>query len=223
MSTKTILFSAFIGIVVVGAGYFLLRTLSSNHTQIATNISSSTPISQSGWKTYENTAFKYRIQYPSSMSVGPLDRYDYITQITQKGEIATGLVNIIAWRETALTGFSAEENKQFISLDLKSFAEAIRTYQVKAQNPNIKNKRVGDLQEMTLVSSTAYSFTLSESFTNSEGGYLIPSGVTNRYIFLESPDKRKFMIWYPKDDPISQKIVDSFEFTNSSTTAPTEN
>lgn len=107
-----------------------------------------------------------------------------------------------------------KENNHFIDLDLKSFAEAIRTYQVHAQNPYIKNKQVGDLQEITFASSTAYSFTLSEAFINSEGGYLIPSGVTNRYIFLESSDKRKFMIWHPKDDPISQKIVDSFKFTN---------
>jgi hypothetical protein len=43
---------------------------------------------------------------------------------------------------------------------------------------------------------------------------MTPATTTYNYIFVESPKKEKFMIWYPTDDPISNQIVNSFGFTN---------
>lgn len=223
MPTKTILFSTFIGVVVVGVGYFLLRTFSSDHTPITTNVSSSTPIYKSDWKTYENTAFKYRVQYSSNMSVGPLDQYNYITPITENNQIiitkdgfgpsSYNNLSYVVIKIVALNGLGAE-NKKFIGQDLKSFVEAKQESLLNGVDPTIK-VRVGNLQKMNFASSTAYSFNLSDDFELGipDNGYA-PPGISIRYVFFENSNEEKFMIWYPKDDPVSQKIVDSFTFTN---------
>jgi hypothetical protein len=241
MPKKTILASLLIGIALVSGGYFFLNNKGAGNTSVSVPIPP-----QSDWTIYENTASKYRIQYPSiNMEVAPLDAYDYVTPITDKSEIdiqysgkypvnydaytpstptyVFPYVGIIDWVIRGYTGLSADEKQKLeeyqkpILLDLKSFAETERMYSVSDQNPNIRNRQVGDLQEMTFASSTAYSFTLSGEAVRAVGSRP-PSNVTYRYVFFESPTKEKFMMWYPANDPISQKIVDSFKFTDASST-----
>lgn len=215
---KTVLFHAFIGVAMVGVGYFLLRTFSSNHTPIADNISSST------WETYENTAFKYHVQHPSNMSVGPLDQYNYITPITEQNQIlitnddltpnSYNNLSYVAIKIAALGGLNANEKRKLIGQNLKSFAEAKQASLLNSVGPTIKIQ-IGDLQKINFASSTAYSFDISDDFglATAGSGYP-PPGIFNRYVFFENSNGEKFMIWYPKDDFISQKIVNSFIFTN---------
>ena len=193
--------------------YFYCRpSLAPTHPTTNPVATTTVSASQSDWKTYGNTAFGYRIQYPNGVTVEPLDRYDYTTPISEKGEVSVGTVNIVIWRDAGTTGFSVAENKKLVSLNLKSFAEAIRAYQTTAKSTS-QGIRVSDLREVSFASSTAYSFDLSGTFTNSEGGYLIPTGITDRYIFAEIRGHTKVMLMYPINDTIAQQVVDSFEFT----------
>lgn len=220
MSTKIIIFSAFIGIIVAGVGYFLLRTFPSNPAPIVTNISSSTPIFQSE-KIYENTVFKYRVQYPGNMNVGPLDQYNYITPITEQNQIIItkdGLTpnsyNNLSYVAIKIVGFRelGTEGEKLISQNIKSFAEVKRTGLLNGVAPTIK-VQIGDLQKISFASSTAYSFDISDDFElATPGSGYPPPGIFNRYIFFENKNKEKFTIWYPEGDQVSQKIVDSFRF-----------
>ncbi|PIS43158.1 hypothetical protein COT23_02860 [Candidatus Kaiserbacteria bacterium CG08_land_8_20_14_0_20_50_21] len=223
MSTKVISFFVLAGIIVVCAWYFLLRTPSSNHIPITTNISPSKLIFQSGWETYENTAFKYRVWYPNSMSVGPLDQYNYITPITEQNQIiiikddlapySYNNLSYVVIKITSLKGLGIEE-KKLINQDLKSFAEAKRVSLLNGVDPTIKIQ-AGKLQKMNFASSSAYFFDLSDDFelATAGSGYP-PPGISNRYVFFENSNKDKFVIWYPLNDNLSQEIVNTFEFTD---------
>jgi hypothetical protein len=216
MSTKVLLFSVFIGVVVAGGGYFLLNNRGIPNTR------SSTPI-QSDWKTYGNTAFKYRVQYPSNMSVGPLDQYNYITPITEQNQIiitkddltpnSYNNLSYVAIKIAAVRYLGAPGENP-ISQNLRSFAEAKQASLLNGVSPTIK-AQVSDLQKMDFASSTAYFFDISDDFelATAGSGYP-PPGIFNRYIFFENQNKEKFIIWYPKDDSTSQKIVDTFRFTD---------
>ncbi len=214
-------------LTVIASAYFLRPPIPNGQAHSgAFPLKSSSP----GWRTYKNTAFGYEVHYPDTLSVEPLDRYSYSTPITELEQIDMtshapnnkSYVGIIDWVARGYAGLSAEEKQrlaqyqEYLRLDLKTFAEKERLYSLQEPNPNVRNRQVGELQETTFASSTAYTFTLSGENVRAVGS-APPKGGVYRYIFFENPNGDKFTVWYMEDDPVSQQIVDSFRFTDTAT------
>jgi hypothetical protein len=108
------------------------------------------------------------------------------------------------------------EREKLLTLSLRSFAEETRQSQINDTNPYLKNRRVGELKELSVKSQKAYSFTLTDGFTaGKSGGYTLSEKSVHNYIFVENPNGDRMMIHYPLNDKISEEIISSFEFAGT--------
>lgn len=170
------------------------------------------------WLSYENTVYKYKFSYPGNalvtnaqeMDSRPTNESNDI-QIFIPGSVTS--VSIFAFtKDQSLYAILAPDQTGINSNSLlKDIADKVRKNQIDDKNPNIQNKKVGDMKETVFAGEKAYSFTLTGGFaTNLTGmGYAITG--THKYIFVEK-NNTKFVIHYPLEDNVSEKIINSFEF-----------
>jgi hypothetical protein len=90
---------------------------------------------------------------------------------------------------------------------LRDYAQNIWIQNKYDTNPNIKDKTVSDVKEVQLGSQTAYQFTLSKSFTWSQGGYVLNEPFV--YTFLETKNKTKIVARVPVADRYRDTILNS--------------
>lgn len=175
---------------------------------------------ESGWKTYENTKYGYTFIYPPEAVVQKVAEMER-ANMEESNDIDifipgdTTLVRIVAWIPYVTTPQTIKkEHNDIIALPLSSFAEILRQWQIEDKNPNIK-KEVGSLEKITFKGKVAYRFTLTGSFTYgpwpSGGGYTLPGGSYDYIIFEHN--NIKFVMNYPLENNLSQKLLRSFEFT----------
>ena len=151
----------------------LLHSVSSTTAIGTPNTSSSTFNGnevQAGWKTYENTKYKYKLKYPNAISIQQ-------TQEEERESIASssqvdlfisgkkGIIRITAWQiyKNIITNSGAIEHNRIVRLNLADFAEAIRSIEIADKNPNFPKKQVSPLQKISLAGETAYSYVVTDS------------------------------------------------------------
>lgn len=171
------------------------------------------------WKTYTNVTYGYSIIYPenaviakiSEEELGPAEQSEAIdVQIPGVGT----KFSVVAYLPYKYAPEPlAEEQKNLATLPLPQFTETIRQFQINDDNPNTKDKKVGELKEITLAGQKAYSFTLTKSFNKGlAGGFILPKDITFNFIFVENGEGIKLMTYYPMEDNTSREIVNSFKF-----------
>ncbi len=172
------------------------------------------------WKTYANIAYGYSIIYPENAEIakvseeeqGPAEQSEAVyVQIPGAGGMKFAVTAYLPYKYAPEP--LAEEQRSFIALPLPQFAETIRQLQINDNNPNTRDKKVGELKEITLDGQKAYSFTLTRSFNKGlAGGYILDTkGTIFNFIFVENKAGEKLMIHYPLSDNISEKILKLFE------------
>lgn len=224
MNQKNGLAVSLLAIVAVTGIYFLAEKTISNPQFNGSASSTSVSISQSEWKTYENTAYHYSVKYPQSWHVGQVLEEDRKTveesrmvEIFSSSPGGKGYIGITTWNPSEFTGTdqASAEFRQSITVDLRSFAEAARQKEMGDKGHILPDKKVGELQEVVFANQKAFSYVVT-------GSYNKYGGDSADYLFLENKDI-KFMIYYSLNNSLPQEIADTFEFTNGSTTAPTGN
>ncbi len=90
------------------------------------------------------------------------------------------------------------------SLDLKSFAEALRKKE-DIYNPTVPKKKVSELEEITFAGYKAYTITVS-----AKGN--INDGASSRVIYFDGKNNR-FVITYSLNGDLSKRVIDTFRFT----------
>jgi hypothetical protein len=218
-SPKKLLLFLVATIFVVGA----VLIFNKNETRQITNIvPSAQEPPQLQWKTYENTAYGYSIKYQSDtlisntaeMNPRSVNKSEDI-QIFVPGSDTMIAVSVIIPFENAPEEIATEREK-LLTLPLKSFAEETRQNQINDTNPYLKNRKVGELKEISVKAQKAYSFTLTDGFTfEGYGGYTLPEKSVHNYIFVENSNGDRIMIHYPLNDKISEEIISSFEFAGT--------
>lgn len=199
--------------VVMGA-YFLAWKTEKGQSSSTIPISTS----QSDWKTYENTAYHYNIKYPKTWYVGQVLEEDRKTvEQSRMVELASsfpsekrnGYVGITTWDPAEFNGSDQAgiEFRQSISVDLKSFAEAIRQRKISETNDILPNKKVSELREVVFAGQKAFSYIVT-------GSYDKYGGNSAGYLFLGNKGI-KFMVYYSLDVSLPQEIANTFKFTDS--------
>lgn len=218
-TVKKILFFAVAAIFMIGGVLFFNRA--NFHAQKTPPL----PIKETErheWKIYENTAYGYSLKYPSDTLI--VNTAEMNPRSINKSEdiqiFVPGIHDIIA--VSVMIPFKnapediASEREKLLALPLRSFAEEIRKNQINDANPYLKNRKVGELKEISVKEQKAYSFTLTDGFTFEEyGGYTLPEKSVHNYIFVENPNGDRMMVHYPLNDKISEEIISSFEFAGT--------
>lgn len=177
---------------------------------------------QPQWKTYENTAYGYSVKYPSNIIISSeaemnphsINKNEDI-EIFVPGSDTMIAVSVIIPFKNAPEEITSEREK-LLALSLKSFAEETRQNQINDTNPYLKNRKVGELKEISVKGQKGYSFTLTDGFTTGKsGGYTLSEKSVHNYIFVENPNGDRIMIHYPLKNKISEEIISSLEFTGA--------
>ena len=212
---------------------FLLQSRNSsnsiNLTEGITSFSTTTP-ALSEWKTYENTKYHYRLKHPLVNLMLP--RY---AEGMKPDEKILHSISFAIGEDTLVGVFVPEvyldvnnTTSEFVSiakrllpLDLKSFVQTVRQYQTDFVKNNLdysseyKNMiKMSEVTELAFLSNKAYSFTLVGPLHMGIQGPVVTSKFqTYRYIFLEH-NERKYIIVSTHNDPLSESILNTFQFTN---------
>lgn len=206
---------------------------------------------QDTWLSYENTAHHYRINYPPNSDDIRVDPYpDEYTRIrpaigdtiqvpTPRGTLGIWSLNSTS---TAVHMYQAGDQQDAVnrtkylsSLDLKSFVEALCSEQAQraskiGPNPNgypsqgFGTCRANGMQEEVISGQKSYTLDIIGRLDTLLVTVLVPGLLQEyKYTFFENKKGEKVLVWYPADEPVFKEIISSFEFTNSSTAAPTKN
>lgn len=217
-------------LLLIGGIFFYIQA-----HKLLSNSSTSSASSAAPWITYENTAYNYTLSYPSGSRVVKISEEEPVTDAESLAVEVTGgrspVVVKVQPLQTHLPIYAhaSEEYLKFISLDLKSFVEYGRNseiaYLTDHKSTYNANLRPSSIQNTLIGGQQAYGFSINGySEVWPLGGFEGPalSGTNNYYVIQNSKDD-KFIIAYPANDPVAQKIVDSFRFINASNTTPIEN
>ena len=194
-------------IVVIFGAYFLLNREGGLQSVKNPSLTEAPLTSSPEWKTYENTAYHFKVKYPQNGLAGKVSEADP-TPDEKSPEIE---INIPGGRQHVRIktsdpnrGLGAEE-KQATIPEIKSFAETARQKEISNKNQNFPNKKVEELKETVFMNKKAFSYVV----TGSSDGY---GNDDNNYIFLEHRGII-FTVSYPANDKLSQAIADTLEFT----------
>jgi hypothetical protein len=158
---------------------------------------------------YINSKFGYELRYPKGEELG-YTGLATTSPIRQSAEIIIGSPGI--FRVDAL---DAEPNKPE-HLSALQRVETIRQLQLSSENPNLSKRQVGALQETKFAGQPAYSFTLTEAYSTSNGGYLLePAETVYQLVFLVNNTGVLLMIQYPLGNDAAALIARSFTLTQS--------
>jgi hypothetical protein len=140
------------------------------------------------WHSFENTRYSYVISYPAEVEISTYDVYgaDDLNTESQLTFAIPGKFTLVGIEAT--TPFPSQgqrdydnappsdESNKMNSLDLKSYAEALRALQVNDPNPYIQDRKIGELKEATIAGRVAYQFTIDRTFTTALLGSGAPLG-----------------------------------------------
>lgn len=174
------------------------------------------------WKAYENTVYQYKFSYPNNaliantqeMNPYPVSQSNDI-QVFIPGKIT--FVSIFAFSKGQSTASISVPGEFVIdNLSIEELAKKIHQNQIDDKNPNMRDKRVGELREVNFAGEKAYSFTLTKGFSTGSVngiymGYTLSD--THNYIFTEK-NGIKFVIHYPLEDKTTKEIMGSFKFND---------
>lgn len=224
MNTKQITTFAPLLILVSIVGIFLYIP---THKSSPSNSTQSAASSTTSWITYENTKYHYQLSYPENGRVScegyEIEPIQECLSLRIGVEGMSGQIAINA-EPFAFPNFTSAQ-RRVLSLNLKSFAEHERTVAIKddASKSNLSSSNSLVSSTTTIASQVAYGFNNTGRgrigvgfFSDGEMGI---SSEMNSYFAIQNKSGDKFIIIFPANNPISQKIVDSFKFTDSSTTA----
>ncbi len=156
------------------------------------------------WKVYENTAYRYRLKYPVTMSVGLAQEMDPSSE--QKSR----------WIQVTGSGVYVEVFTEKVSSDsqaeIRSFAEKARQKERSDVNENYPEKKVSDLQEVSFAQQQVFVYTV----TGSGDGY---GHNSHKYLYLGHQGS-VIVVHYPINENLSQAIIDTFELTDDAGRIP---
>lgn len=226
MNKQVAVFASLFVFVLIGGIFFYTKTLKTPDVPTPTADSSVVQ-----WVTYENTKYHYMLSYPADGRVMKINEEEPVGDAESLAVEISGGKSLVVVKVQPLPAHLpsyahiSEEYAQSISLDLKSFAEYGRNAEMKylSEHKTTYNSNLnpGGIQSAFIGEQPAYGFSVngySEAWPL--GGFEGPSlsGINNYYV-LQNSEGDKFVVAYPANDPIAQKIVDSFTFTVASTTA----
>lgn len=160
------------------------------------------------WLIFTNRKYKYTFKHPQGSSVGS-------NQFVTDAEDAFSV-----YLSGNQTNYNVEvQDPEMYSnspaiirtkeLPLKEFAQEIWRQNNEDTNPYIKNKEVGQILQTTVSGKEAYQFTLTGSYHDGLGGYVLEKKYN--YLFVEN-NGLNFMIWLPADNSTARTILESFKF-----------
>jgi len=97
-------------------------------------------------------------------------------------------------------------------LDMKSYSEALRIFNVNENFKHFKDQEIGALSETLIDGRNAYQLTVTKGFVASNGGYLIPDGQTYVYTITENLKGQKIIIYHYLGNPIAETMFQTFVF-----------
>lgn len=156
----------------------------------------------SDWKTFTNARFGYKFSYPPSANelpeiLGPrkegaLYVDDNVTTLIQPPSAT--LFQVV---------FLDEEQS------VEKYAEKVWLLNKEDRNPNVKEKKVGDISTQVINGLEVYQFTVSGSFKWADGGYILDQ--ENMYVYVGTNGK-VYQIRFPlENQELSQNILSTFE------------
>jgi hypothetical protein len=189
------------------------------------------------WQAYENKVYGYSLLYPSLLT-NPSSNNEYSgSDLSDEGNINFGVpgkTNLFTI-DVDYFGPEVEKNivkdgpqvvemmqakKELFSQPLKTYAENVRTRQT-VPDPYLRPE-VGEMKEIMLAGKTAYTFSLTDGFTHSTGGYTLGDGQTYNYVITENSAGQKIVIHYligsttySEGIKTARKMLESFNFTNN--------
>lgn len=98
-------------------------------------------------------------------------------------------------------------------LDIKSYGEALRIFNIYESFGRLKDQKIGMLAETLIDGRKAYQFTLDQGFTTEKEigrGYSIPPGQTYVYTITENSKGQKIIIYYYLGNPIAETMYQTF-------------
>ncbi|HEX8946988.1 MAG TPA: hypothetical protein VF829_02135 [Candidatus Paceibacterota bacterium] len=224
MENRYVLLLVVFGLIITAS---LLLYYNTYRTLRTTNVPSiSAPVATSTWSTYLNSAYHYAIRYPSDWSVHKVleeDRAGDTESSFVEAFGPEGLGPVVVRVVKARPSPPQSEQQQVFSYTSKEIAEYGRQAEIEylSHNPTSYNTHLhpSEIISRTIGGKTAYGFSIngySEAWPL--GGFEGPSlNVTNNYFVFQNDAGDKFIIAYPADDPVAQEIVNSFQFTNATT------
>lgn len=214
-------------VVLVGAvGYFAFVKKSEptaqqptpTPTQINTPISPApTPTTQQtppkadetqGWLVFTNKKYNYSFKHPQGSSVWS---NQYATDEDEAFNVYLSSKQTRFHVETQDPEMYSNSPAviKTMKLPLKEFAQEIWKQNKEDTNPNIQNKEVGQISQTTVGGKLAYQFTLTGSYHDERGGYVLEKKYL--YLFVEN-NGLNFMTWLPADDSTARTILESLKF-----------
>lgn len=97
-------------------------------------------------------------------------------------------------------------------LDMKSYSEALRIFNVNESLKYFQDQKIGALAKTLVDGKEAYQFTVTKGFATPNGGYLLPDGQTYMYTITENLRGQKIMIYYFLGNPIAETMYQTFVF-----------
>ncbi|MDO8604420.1 MAG: hypothetical protein Q7K40_03425 [bacterium] len=203
---------------------------------------SSTPMSE--WKAFVNTEYGYSILMSQKDSFGSFGGYSsedmskkpivYLIKAGGIGHIAIRAEVISQQTEKEM----AEQQKKLFALDLKSYAEAVRNFQLNnipylefgvteqisqkdlsmVNFPSFPNKKVQELKEIKFAGANAYEFIVEGMRglflgpPDGHGGYVLSPDLPQKYIILENLRGQKMIIYYTMNTD-TENMVKSIKLT----------
>ncbi len=160
------------------------------------------------WKTYTNDTYGFSFRYPENLSV---TSNQLRTKAEEANELSlTGDKKVYFSLHGPLSKTGCDERiGKASSLDLKQYVNNIWEANKNDKNPNIQNKTVGNINNITINNNDGYSFTLTKSYTDICGGYLLLNNETSINFLEKNGDK--YMI--ETSGLIAGQVLSTFQFT----------
>jgi hypothetical protein len=223
--TNIVLIVVVVAIIAVGAYFIFVKKsepIAQQPTPTPTPISDNQqqpPVTQQtppkadetrSWLTFTNKKYNYSFKHPQGSSVGS---NQFATGEEEAFNVSLSInktrFNVEAQDPTMYS--NSPTTIKTMKLPLKEFAQEIWKQNKEDTNSNIQNKEVGQISQTTVGGKMAYQFTLTGSYYNERGGYVLEK----KYIYLFVENKGlNFMIWLPAEDPTAGQILGTFKFIN---------
>jgi hypothetical protein len=218
-------------VIFVGvAAYFLFTQLApaNEMPSVQVPITSPTPISNNqqqplvaqqasprtdetqGWLTFTNKKYNYSFHYPQGSSVGS-NQFATSEEEAFNVSLSSDKTHFHVEAQDPAMYSNSPATMKMMELPLKEFTQEIWNQNKKDMDSNIQNKEVGQISQTTVGGKAAYQFTLTGSYHDERGGYVLEKKYT--YLFVENKGLN-FIIWLPTDESTTGKILETFQFIN---------
>jgi len=171
------------------------------------------------WETYRNDIYGYKFSIAPSAE-GEVQSNSYgkeaneAANITlflgEKGSDTGNSFKVWAFKEGGNASGLQRLSGINDYLDVKKVAEAIWRINKEDTNPNFPDKRVGNFQEFTFEGEAAYKFSLTRSYGNVTGGYVLDR---ENIILYVKHGNILYELIYPAYSTSAAQILSTFKFT----------